>query len=389
MYYGRFIFSQLLDFLPLREFKKCVSRYRGEYKVRKFSCLDQFLCMSFAQLTGRSSLRDIEVCLRIRQKQLYHVGIRGKVSKSTLAYANETRDWRIFADFAQILIDIARTLYAEEKLGYELVQSAYALDSTTIDLCLSLFPWAHFRKKKGAIKVHTLLDLQGNIPTFVQITDGKVHDVNILDDIVFEPGSYYIMDRTYVDFSRLNRIDNNQSYFVTRAKSNLDYKRRYSHEINKDTGLRSDQTIVLSGYYTYKKYEKFLRRIRYFDKDKNKSYIYLTNNFHLDALSIANIYKSRWNVELFFKWIKQNLKIKKFYGLSENAVKTQIWISISIYVLVAIVKKKLALEQSLYTILQVLSLSLFEKDDLYQAIDRLTSQDLTSGKEKWLSFNDL
>jgi len=389
MYYGRFIFSQLLDFLPLREFKKCVSRYRGEYKVRKFSCLDQFLCMSFAQLTGRSSLRDIEVCLRIRQKQLYHVGIRGKVSKSTLAYANETRDWRIFADFAQILIDIARTLYAEEKLGYELVQSAYALDSTTIDLCLSLFPWAHFRKKKGAIKVHTLLDLQGNIPTFVQITDGKVHDVNILDDIVFEPGSYYIMDRAYVDFSRLNRIDNNQSYFVTRAKSNLDYRRRYSHEINKNTGLRSDQTIVLSGHYTYKKYEKPLRRIRYFDKDKNKSYIYLTNNFHLDALSIANIYKSRWNVELFFKWIKQNLKIKKFYGLSENAVKTQIWISISIYVLVAIVKKKLALEQSLYTILQVLSLSLFEKDDLYQAIDRLTSQDLNPGKEKWLSFSDL
>jgi transposase len=389
MYSGRFIFSQVLDFLPLREFKKCVSRYHGEYKVRKFTCLDQFLCMSFAQLTGRSSLRDIEVCLRIRQKQLYHVGIRGKVSKSTLSYANETRDWRIFADFAQLLIDNARTLYAEEKLGYELVQSAYALDSTTIDLCLSLFPWAHFRKKKGAIKVHTLLDLQGNIPTFVRITDGKVHDVNILDEISFEPGSYYIMDRAYVDFSRLNEIDNNQSYFVTRAKSNLDYKRRYSHEINKDTGLKSDQTIVLSGYYTYKKYEKPLRRIRYFDKDKNKSYIYLTNNFNLDALSIADIYKSRWNVELFFKWIKQNLKIKKFYGLSENAVKTQIWISISIYVLVAIVKKKLALEQSLYTILQVLSLSLFEKDNLYQAIDRLTSQDLTSGKEKWLSFNEL
>lgn len=389
MYIGRFIFSQLLDFLPVREFKKCVNRYQGSYKVRTFSCLDQFLCMAFAQLTGRSSLRDIEICLRSRQKQLYHVGIRGNVSSSTLSYANETRDWRIYADFAQILIDEARSIYSCEQLGFDLEQSAYALDSTTIDLCLSLFPWAHFRKSKAAIKVHTLLDLQGNIPSFIRITEGKVHDVNILDDLIIEPGSYYIMDKAYIDFNRLNIIDENQAFFVSRAKKNLDFRRRYSHNVDKSTGVISDQTIVLKGYYTYKKYTKPLRKVRYFDHDRNNVYVYLSNNFKVPALSIANMYKSRWQIELFFKWIKQHLKIKKFYGISENAVKTQIWISISIYVLVAIVKKKLALDHSLYTILQVLSLNLFEKNDLYHLLNNMDSRPAVVSREKWLTFNDL
>lgn len=365
---GRPIFAQLMDFLPHYEFHKCVHRYRGNYKVQKFSCLDQFLCMAFAQLTYRESLRDIEACLRATRNKLYHMGIRGKVSRTTLARANENRDWRMYSDFAQVLIHIARTLYADDEFGVELDQTVYALDSTTIDLCLSVFPWARFRKQKGAVKMHTLLDLRGNIPTFIQITDGKVHDVNILDDIVPEPGSFYVMDRAYVDFSRLYIISQCLSFFVVRTKSNFKYRRFYSHPVDKSRGVKCDQSIVLTGFYVAKDYPEKIRRIRYFDEERNKNLTFLTNNFMLPPLTIASLYKCRWQVELFFKWIKQHLRIKTFYGTSENAVKTQIWIAISIYVLVAIIKKRLNLDISLYTILQILSVTIFEKDQLLQVL---------------------
>ena len=376
---GRTIFSQLMDFLPYHEFRQCVERYRGNYKIQSFSCWDQFLCLAFAQLTYRESLRDIQVCLRAAQKKLYHMGIRSRVSRNTLAHANQVRPWQIYADFAQLLIHQARQLYAEEPFAAELNQTMYALDSTIIDLCLSLFPWAKFRKHKGAIKLHTLLDLQSNIPTVVFITHAKVHDVNVLDQIAFEPGAFYILDRAYLDFARLHTIHLCSAFFVTRARSNLHFNRLYSQPVDKSTGLQGDQIIVLHSFYPKKDYPEKLRRVRFYDKEHNRRLIFLTNNFSLPALTITKIYKCRWQIELFFKWIKQHLRIKAFYGTSENAVKTQIWIAISVYVLVAIVKKRLNLDQSLYTILQILSLTLFEKTPILRA---LSSTDYISYEER-------
>jgi hypothetical protein len=372
---GKTIFAQLMDFLPAHEFHKCVKRYNGHYKVKSFSCWDQFLCMAFAQLTYRESLRDIQACLRAAQPKLYHMGFRSKISRNTLANANQVRHWRIYADFAQVLISAARALYANEDFGVELDRTVYALDSTTIDLCLSLFPWAKFRKRKGAIKLHTLLDLRGSIPTVAFITHGKIHDVNILDHLFWEPAATYIMDRAYVDFTRLHRIHQSSAFFVIRAKGNLRYKRLYSRQVDKSTGVQCDQIIVLEGFYSKKQYPEKLRRIRFFDVEKNKRIVVLTNNFSLPALTIAELYRCRWQVELFFKWIKQHLRIKAFYGTSDNAVKTQIWIAISVYVLVAIVKKRLKLDSSLYTILQILSLTLFEKVPLIQALTLTNSQE--------------
>jgi hypothetical protein len=363
---GRTVFAQLIDFLPRYDFQQCVQRYRGNYKIKTFSCWDQFLCMAFAQLTYRESLRDIEACLRSAQHKLYHMGFRGKVSRNTLAHANEIRDWRIYADFAQILIARARHLYGNDSFGVELKQMVYALDSTTIDLCLSLFPWAKFRKHKAAVKLHTLLDLHGNIPSVIFMTHGKIHDVKILDELVLEAGAIYLMDRGYLDFARLYKIQQTPAFFITRTKRNFSFQRLYSHPIKKITGLQCDQTIVLKGFYVQKDYPTQLRRIRYFDATRNKRLIFLTNNFILPALTIAQLFRCRWQIELFFKWIKQHLRIKAFYGTSENAVKTQIWIAISIYVLVAIVKKQLGLEMNLYTILQILSVTLFEKRPILQ-----------------------
>jgi len=371
---GKIVFSQIMDFLPLHQFRKCVRRYRGDYRVRSFSCLDQYLCMAFAQLTGRESLRDIEVCLRAFRSKLYHMGIRGKVSRSTLADANETRDWRIYADFAQVLIGMARPLYANDSFGVELDHTVYALDSSTIDLCLSLFPWAKFQKRKGAVKLHTLLDLRGPIPSLIWITDGKVGDVPILDLLVPEPGAFYIMDRGYIDFARLYTLAQCQAFFVVRARGNMQFKRRYSHPVDRSTGLRCDQTIVLTGPYTARYYPDVLRRVHFVDSERKQSIVALTNNFLLPPLVIAELYKSRWKIELFFKWIKQHLRLKAFYGTSENAVRTQIWIAISVYVLVAIIKKELQLEQSLYTILQALNLTCFEKDPLYQVLTQGTGE---------------
>ena len=364
----RTIFSQIMDFIPIYEFRKCVSRYKGNYKVKSFSCWDQFLCMAFAQLTYRESLRDIEACMRASQHKLYHMGIRGSISRNTLAHSNQVRDWRIYADFASILIEHARQLYKNDELGIKLKQTVYAFDSTTIDLCLSLFPWAKFRKNKGAIKLHTLLDLRGGIPTCVVITHGNVHDVNILDYLFVEPGALYIMDRGYLDFARLYSFTQASAFFVTRSKRNLNFKRLYSQAVDKSTGIQCDQIILLNNFYQRKDYPEKIRRIRYFDPDKNKRLYFLTNNFTLPALTIAELYRSRWKIELFFKWIKQNLRIKKFYGNSENAVKTQIWTAISVYVLIAIIKKQLDLSLSLYTILQVLSVIPFEKITLLQAL---------------------
>lgn len=372
---GRTIFSQVMDFLPLPQFRKCVARYDGERKVQQFSCLDQLLCMAFAQLSYRESLRDVEVCLRAMRSKLYHMGIRSHIAKSTLADANEHRDWRIYADFAQILITEARTLYAHENFGVELKEaSVYALDSTTIDLCLSLFPWARFRRAKAAIKLHTLLNLRGSIPEFIHISDGKLHDVNVLDIMVPQPGAYYVMDRGYVDFARLYAINQALAFFVTRAKRGMVFRRLSSRRVEKITGLRSDQTIRLTGVSTATDYPEPLRRIRYHDADNDKILVFLTNNFSLPALTVAQLYKARWRVELFFKWIKQHLRIKAFFGTSENAVKTQVWIAVSVYVLVAILKKRLALDHSLYTILQLLSVSLFEKTPILQAFSNIEAQ---------------
>ena len=372
---GQTVFSQLMDHLPRYEFQKCVGRYHGEYQQKSFSCWDHLLAMAFAQFTYRESLRDIEACLRSMGGKLYHMGFRGKVARSTLADANENRDWRIFADFAQVLIGIARPLYAQDPIGVELDQSLYALDSTTIDLCLSLFPWAKFRKHKGAVKMHTLLDLHGNIPTFIGITDGKVHDVNILDEIFPEAGAFYVMDRGYVDFERLYIFTLSAAFFVVRTKSNVLLQRRYSHPVDKSTGVRSDHTVILTAIDSVKAYPDTLRRVSYLDVKTRKRFKFLTNNFTLPAITIAQIYKSRWQVELFFKWIKQHLRIKAFYGTSENAVKTQIWIAVSVYVLVAIIRKRLRLEVSLYQILQILSVTLFEKTPILQALQAPDSQD--------------
>ncbi|MBL7131559.1 MAG: IS4 family transposase [Candidatus Omnitrophica bacterium] len=361
---GKTVFSQIMEFLPLHQLRRCVKRYKGDYKVQSFSCMDQFLCMAFVQLTFRESLRDIEACLRFMQSKLYHMGIRGKISRTTLVRANENRDWRIYADFAQVLIHSARDLYSNDDFGLDLKETVYALDATIIDLSLSLFPWAKFRTTKGGIKMHTLLDLRGPIPSFVEITPAKVHEVNIPDILIPEPGSFYIMDRGYIDFKKLYRLNQSCAFFIVRAKDNLKGVRIYSHAIDKSTGLRSDQTIRLKNYYASKDYPEHLRRVRFFDSEHSQYYVFLTNNFALSALTIAQAYKQRWKIELFFKWIKQHLRIKAFFGTSLNAVKTQIWIAISIYVLIAIVKKRLKIENNLYTFLQILSVTIFEKIDV-------------------------
>ncbi len=373
---GKLVFAQLMQHLPLTTFRRCVTRYRGAFKVKSFSCLDQFLCMAFAQLTFRESLRDIEVCLRAQSSKLYHLGIRSAVARNTLANANAVRDWRIYADFAQSLIGIARPLYAQESFGVDLQETVYALDTTTIDLCLSVFPWAVFRTAKTAIKLHTLLDLRGNIPTFIHISDGKVHEVNILDQLLPEPGAFYLMDRGFLDFERLYRFHEAGSFFVTRGKSNLKVRRRYSHPVDRTTGLICDQSVVLTGFYSHQGFEAPLRRIRFKDPETAKTLIFLTNNFVLPAFTITELYRCRWQVELFFKWIKQHLRIKAFFGTSENAVRSQIWIAVSAYVLVAIVKKRLRLSASLYEILQILSLTMFEKIPLDQLLAQTMSDEI-------------
>ena len=365
---GRTVFSQLIAFLPDREFRRCVACYEGDARLRGFTCWDQYLTMAFAQLTYRESLRDMEVCLHALGTKLYHMGFQGKVARSTLADANESRDWRIFADFAHVLINIARPLCSADAIGVDLDQSLYALDSTTIDLCLSLFPWAKFRKHKAAVKMHTLLDLRGNIPTFIRITDGKVHDVNVLDEIVPEAGAFYVMDRGYIDFERLYVFTLSAAFFVVRTKENVLIQRRYSHPVDKSTGVRSDHTVILTTVDSAKAYPDALRRVSYLDVETRKRFKFLTNNFTLPALTISQIYKCRWQVELFFKWIKQHLRIKAFFGTSENAVKTQIWIAVSVYVLVAIIRKRLGLNASLYQILQILSVTPFEKTPILQAL---------------------
>jgi hypothetical protein len=384
---GRTVFSQLLGFLPDREFRRCVARYGGDTRLRGFSCWDQFLSMGFAQLTYRDGLRDVEACLRSLGGELYHMGFHGRVSRSTLADANDSHDWRIYADFAQVLIRLARPLYVSDPIGVDLDQGLYALDSTTIDLCLSLFPWAGFRKNKGAVKMHTLLDLHGNIPTFISITSGKVHDVNILDEILPEAAAFYVMDRGYLDFERLYVFTLSAAFFVVRTKSNVLLQRRYSRPVDKATGVRSDHTVILTAIDSAKAYPDALRRVSYLDVETGKRFKFLTNNFTLPALTIARIYKARWQVELFFKWIKQHLRIKSFYGTSENAVKTQIWIAVSVYVLVAIVRKRLELEMSLYQILQILSVTLFEKTPILQVLQPPDFQeDLLSSTNQLILF---
>lgn len=368
MYSGKLVFSQVMDFMPLHTFRRCVSRYQGNYKVTRFTCLDQYLTMAFAQLTYRESLRDIEACLQAQYRKVFHMGIRSKVCRSTLADANEVRDWRIYSDLALSLIATARKLYSAEPFLGELNETVYALDATTIDLCLSMFPWANFRKAKGAIKLHTLLDLRGNIPTFIHISDGKLHEVNALDMISLEAGAFYVMDRGYLDFARLYTITTAAAFFVIRAKSNLKCRRIYSHPVDRSTGVVCDQSVMLTGFYQVKDYPEKLRRVKYYDAETDKTLVFLTNNFTLPPLTIAKLYRSRWQVELFFKWIKQNLRIKTFYGTSENAVKTQIWIAVSVYVIAAIMKKRLNLKASLYTILQVLSVSVFERIELIQLL---------------------
>jgi len=386
---GKLVFAQLMEFIPRHDFDACVKRYGGDRRPRGFSCRDQFLCMTFAQLTFRESLRDVETCLRALEPKLYHAGFRGKISRSTLADANRVHDWRIFAEFAQVLIGQARKLYAKEPFGVELEQTVYALDSTTIDLCLSLFPWARFRRHKGAVKLHTLLDLRGNIPTFVRITHGKTHDVTVLDHLPIEPGAFYVMDRGYVDFRRLYRFTTCAAFFMTRAKRGLDYTRRAGRRVDKTTGLRSDQTIVLAGPKTSRLYPDPLRRVVFYDAENDRRFVFLTNNFTLPALTIAKIYKCRWQVEVFFKWIKQNLHIKSFFGTSDNAVRTQVWIAISVYVLVAIVRKELGVDRGLSEILQILSLTLFEKIPIFQALSVSKSQDPEPPCSNQLSLFDL
>jgi len=386
MHQGHYVFAQLMQHLPLTTFRRCVARYNGEYRIQQFSCLDQYLCLAFAQLTWRESLRDIEACLRAQSSKLYHLGFRSAIARNTLANANAVRDWRIYADFAQHLIGIARRLYANDLLALDLDETVYALDSTTIDLCLSVFPWASFRSTKAAVKLHTLLDLRGSIPSFIFISDGKMHDVNILDQLVPEAGAFYVMDRGYLDFERLAHLDDAQSFFVTRAKSNLKARRRYSRPVDRSTGLICDQTVLLTGFYSRQGFDRPLRRIKFNDPQTGKRLVFLTNNFALDALTIAKLYKYRWQVELFFKWIKQHLRIKAFFGTSENAVKSQIWIAVSVYVLVAIVKKRLALPATLYEILQILSLTLFEKTPVDSLFDDDASQKIPAADANQLNL---
>jgi len=389
MNHGSTIFSQIMEYLPIYEFNKCVSRYQGDQRIRTFSTLNQFYVMSFAQLTFRESLRDIEVCLNAMRSKLYHMGIRGPVRRSTLADANEMRDWRIYADFAQVLIKIARPLYANDDIGIDLDNTVYALDSTTIDLCLTLFPWARFRANKAAVKMHTLIDLHGSIPVFIHITDGKVHDVNILDILLPEPGAIYLIDRGYIDFLRLAEINIAKAIFITLAKSNLQYRRLYSNPADIHTGVHFDQIIKLTGIASSEAYPDQLRLIHYYDKEHLRHLHFLTNDLVHPALIIAQLYKGRWSVELFFKWIKQHLRIKAFYGLSENAVKTQIWIAACIYVLVAIIKKKLKLEMSLYTILQVISMTIFEKMPILEAFYDVKELEFTTDDCIQLNLFDL
>jgi hypothetical protein len=389
MYSGQVVFAQVMEFLPRHEFNSCVRRYGGYRRPRGFTCRDQFLCLAFAQLTFRESLRDIETCLRAVGPKLYHAGFRSHVSRSTLADANRAHDWRIYADFAQVLIRRARELYAHDPLGVTLEQTTYALDSTTVDLCLSLFPWAKFRRRKGAVKLHTLLDLRGNIPSFVHISHGKMHDVTVLDLMPIEPGAFYVMDRGYVDFRRLNRLTQGGAFFVTRAKRNMDYTRRARRQVDRATGLRSDQTIVLAGPKSSRLHPSPLRRIAFYDAENDRRFVFLTNNFTLPALTIARLYKCRWQVELFFKWIKQNLRIKAFYGNTDNAVKTQVWIAISVYVLVAIVKRELKVERSLSDILQILSVTLFEKTPLFQALSAHGPPDSKNVRHNQLTLFDI
>jgi hypothetical protein len=389
MYSGEVVFSQLMEFLPRHEFNRCVRRYRGDGRVRNFTCRDQFLSMAFAQLTYRESLRDIETCLRALQPKLYHAGFRGRVSRSTLADANEHRNWRIYADFAQVLIGRARKVYIGDSFGVALKHTAYVLDSSIIDLCMSLFPWAHFRSRKSGIKLHTLLDLRGNIPCFLRITAAKIHDTAILDDIVPEPGAFYIFDRGYNDYGRLYRFTEASAFFVIRPKGNLDYARRVSHPVDRSVGVYFDHTIALVNAQTKKKYLAPLRRIRYVDPDSGKRLVFLTNNFTLPALVIAKLYKCRWQVELFFKWIKQHLRIKAFFGTSPNAVKTQVWIAISVYVLVAILRKELGIERSLYEILQIMSVSLFEKIPIFEALTGHNPQNQNTRFSNQLQLFDL
>jgi hypothetical protein len=386
MHQGHYVFAQLMQHLPLTTFRRCVARYNGEYRIQQFSCLDQYLCLAFAQLTWRESLRDIEACLRAQSSKLYHLGFRSAIARNTLANANAVRDWRIYADFAQHLIGIARRLYANDLLALDLDETVYALDSTTIDLCLSVFPWAPFRSTKAAVKLHTLLDLRGSIPSFIFISDGKMHDVNILDQLVPEAGAFYVMDRGYLDFERLAHLDDAGSFFVTRAKSNLKARRRYSRPVDRSTGLICDQTVLLTGFYSRQGFDRPLRRIKFNDPQTGKQLVFLTNNFALDALTIAKLYKYRWQVELFFKWIKQHLRIKAFFGTSENAVKSQIWIAVSVYVLVAIVKKRLALPATLYEILQILSLTLFEKTPVDSLFNDDASQKIPAADANQLNL---
>jgi hypothetical protein len=388
MIQGKLVFAQITQHLPLTTFRRCVARYGGEHKVKSFSCLDQYLCMAFAQLTFRESLRDIEACLRAQLAKLYHMGIRARISRSTLADANEARDWRIYAEFAQRLIGIARGLYIDEPFGVELKETVYALDSTTIDLCLSVFAWAPFRSTKAAIKLHTLLDLRGNIPSFIHISDGKWHDVNVLDYLLPEPGAFYVIDRAYLDFARLHRFHEAGSFFVTRAKSNLKAQRRYSHPVDRSTGLICDQTVTLTVFYSRQGFDAPLRRIRFKDPETSKTLVFMTNNFALPALTITQLYRQRWQIELFFKWIKQHLRIKAFFGTSENAVKTQVWIAISVYVLVAIVKKRLNISASLYEMLQILSLTMFEQMPLDQLLSKRLSDENDSDLMNQLNLFD-
>lgn len=369
MYSGKIVFSQIMSYLPLKVFNRCVERYKGHYKIKSFSCLDQYLSMSFSQLVFIDSLRSTEICLRSQSSKLYHMGFRSVVSRNTLSNANKERDYRIYRDLAYEIIKEAQELYIGEDLGIELENAVYALDSSTIKVCLSIFDWAEFRKRRGAIKLHTLLNLQGNIPSFVYISDGKLHDLNVLDMLSIEAGAFYIMDKAYIDFTRLYRINQASAFFVVRAKKNTKTKRIYSNEKEKSSGVKYDQMVKLTGKQTVKKYPEKLRMVKYCDEEKDKTLIFLTNNFNLPAKTIADLYKKRWQIELFFKWIKQHLKIKKFFGTSENAVKTQIWIAISVYVLVAIIKKRLNLEQSLYNILQILSVNVFEKIPLNQLLN--------------------
>ncbi len=386
MYSGKLVFAQVMEHLPLHTFRRVVSRYAGEHKVKSFSCLDQFLCMAFAQLTYRESLRDIEACLRAQRSKLYHLGIRSVIARNTLANANAVRDWRIYADFAQRLIGLARSLYAADPFGVDLKDTVYALDTTTIDLCLSVFPWAPFRSAKAAVKLHTLLDLHGNIPAFIHISDGKFHEVNILDELLPEAGAFYVMDRGFTDFARLYRFHQAGSFFIIRGKSNLKVQRRYSHPVDRSTGLLCDQTVILTGFYSHQGFEAPLRRIRLRDAETGKRLTFLTNNFALPAHTITELYRCRWQVELFFKWVKQHLRIKAFFGTSENAVKSQIWIAVSVYVLVAIVRKRLNVSASLYEILQILSLTLFERIPLDQLLTQTVADAISDDTRNQLNL---